>query len=111
MSSTNDDIPFSGCEIRIRWRGNSVQLGEQVVYGGIDRSPGWTVLGPNSPYGAQLASPLERVEQVLFSPQMGYHRHPNHPPDLWWVLNASGRNFPLKPPVGSHGATHQELEH
>jgi hypothetical protein len=31
--------------------------------------------------------------------------------DLWWVLNASGRNFPLKPPVGSHGATHQELEH
>jgi hypothetical protein len=31
--------------------------------------------------------------------------------EVWWVLNASGRNLPLKPPVGSHGATHQELEH
>ncbi|MBN1449826.1 MAG: hypothetical protein JW963_02335 [Anaerolineales bacterium] len=29
---------------------------------------------------------------------------------LWWVLNASGRDFPLKQPVGSHGATHRELE-
>jgi len=27
---------------------------------------------------------------------------------MWWLLNVSERDFPLKPPVGSHGADHQE---
>jgi len=27
---------------------------------------------------------------------------------LWWLLNVPGRDFPLKPPVGSHGADHPE---
>ena len=31
-------------------------------------------------------------------------------PELWGVLSASGCDFPLKRPAGSHGANHPELE-
>ena len=49
VSSTDGDIPFAGREGQIRRRGDSIQLGEQIFHGGMDRSPGRTVLGPNSP--------------------------------------------------------------
>jgi hypothetical protein len=66
MSSTDNNISFASGQGWIRQRGDSIQLGEQVLYGGIDGSPGWTVLGPNSPLKS-LKGPIDGRNQLIFA--------------------------------------------
>ena len=84
VSGADNDIAFFGRERWIRRHGDSIELVEQVVYGGRDRPPGRTVLGLVSPYGAvgaRLASPLERwsifpsSNRVTFEKQMLHRLH------------------------------------
>jgi hypothetical protein len=67
VSGTNDDVAFFG-ERRFRRLRQRVELGEQVLYGGIDRSPGRTVLGPNSPSTPCSGLEISAMREAQWTP-------------------------------------------